>query len=163
MEFCWFTYFIWVTATKLSIAKCTIGRGQLLLTSPKWRKPAHRFGMQFLFWCVNGGSYTMCDITHRFSCDQWIYWPSFKLTTKRIDEKSNSELTQRDAMVTPFHGDGNFPLLFWYKPAKPPVNRLSVVFHPVKRNININIWRSGCCSVLVDHLVSTERLQTKFG
>ena len=48
---------------------------------------------------------------------------------------------QREAMVTLFYGEGNFPLLFWYTLTKPPelqdisVNLLNVVFYSVKRNV----------------------------
>ena len=50
--------------------------------------------------CVNGGSYTMCDITHQCSCGQWICKPSFKLIIKQISEKSRFEFR--------CCGDGNY-------------------------------------------------------
>ena len=58
---------------------------------------------------------------------------------------------QSAAMVTLFHGEGNFPLLFWYTLTKPPelheisVNLLNVVFYSVKQNINESIWRWEYC------------------
>ena len=45
---------------------------------------------------------------------------------------------QSEAMVTLFHGESNFPLLFWYTLAKPPelqgvsVNLLNGVFYSIK-------------------------------
>ena len=56
---------------------------------------------------------------------------------------------ESEAMVTLFHGEGNFLLLFSYTFTKPPelqeisVNLLNVVFYSVKRNINKSIWRWG--------------------
>ena len=56
---------------------------------------------------------------------------------------------ESEAMVTLFHGEGNFLLLFWYTLTQPPelqeisVNLLNVVFYSVKRNINKSIWRWG--------------------
>ena len=50
---------------------------------------------------------------------------------------------QSEAMVTLFHGEGNFPLLFWYALTTPlelqeiSVNLLSIVFYSVKRNIKV--------------------------
>ena len=58
---------------------------------------------------------------------------------------------QSKAMVTLFHGEGNFPLLFWYTLTKPPqlqeisANLLNFVFYSVKRNINKSIWRWEYC------------------
>ena len=61
---------------------------------------------------------------------------------------------QSEAMVTLFHGEGNFPFLFWYTLTKPPelqdisVKLLNLVFYSVKRNINENILKMGrCCSL----------------
>ena len=54
-------------------------------------------------------------------------------------------------MVTLFHGEDNFPLLFWYTLTKPPelqeisVNLLNVVFYSVKQSINETIWRWEYC------------------
>ena len=69
---------------------------------------------------------------------------------------------QSEAMVTLFHGEGNFPLLFWYTLTKPPelqdisVNLLNVVFYSVKRNINESIWRWEycCCSLQCSYYVT---------
>ena len=58
---------------------------------------------------------------------------------------------QSEAMVTLFHGEGNFPLSFWYMLTKPlelqeiSVNLLNVVFYSVIQNINESIWRWGYC------------------
>ena len=68
---------------------------------------------------------------------------------------------QSEAMVT-FHGEGNFPLLFWYTLSKPPelqdisVNLLNVVLYSVKRNINESIWRWEycCCSLQCSYSVT---------
>ena len=69
---------------------------------------------------------------------------------------------QSEAMVTLFHGEGNFPLLFWYTLTKPSelqdisVNLLNVVFYSVKRNINESIWRWEycCCSLQCSYYVT---------
>ena len=56
---------------------------------------------------------------------------------------------QSEAIVTLFHGEGNFSLLFWYALTKPPelqeisVNLLNVVSYSVKRNIKESIAIAG--------------------
>ena len=58
---------------------------------------------------------------------------------------------QSEAMVTLFHGEGNFPFSFWYTLTKPlelqeiSVKLLNAVFYSVKQNINKSIWRWEYC------------------